>query len=93
VQGDITKRSLGGVISVVMVIMAVSRLSSQINEPLALCPKVGLHRCVPLLPVGASEHGDHLVESAGHGEFCCGSTESASECDNGQTRKEETPEC
>jgi len=52
--------------------MTINGLSSQINEPLALCPKVGLHRGVPLLPVGASEHGDHLVESAGHGEFCYG---------------------
>jgi len=69
-QGDVTERSLGGVIPVVMVIVAVSGLSSRIDEPLALCPKVGLHRGVPLLPVGASEHGDHLVESAGHGEFC-----------------------
>jgi len=69
-QGDITERSLGGVVPVVTVIVAVSGLSSQVNKPLALCPKVGLHRCVPLLPVGASEHGDHLVESAGHGEFC-----------------------
>jgi len=92
-QGDITKRSLGGVVPVVTVVVTVGRLSSRIDEPLALCPKVGLHRGVPLLPVGASEHGDHLVESAGHGEFCYGSTESASECDNGQTRKEETPEC
>ena len=69
-QGDITKHSLGVVIPVVLVIMTVSWLGSRINEPLALCPKVGLHRGVPLLPVGASEHGDHLVESAGHGEFC-----------------------
>jgi len=89
VQGDITKHSLGVVVPVVLVIMTVSWLGSRINEPLALCPKVGLHRGVPLLPVGASEHGDHLVESAGHGEFCWESTESASECDNRQARKEE----
>jgi len=69
-QGNITKRSLGVVIPVVSVIVTVGGLGSRINEPLALCPKVGLHRGVPLLPVGASEHGDHLVESAGHGEFC-----------------------
>jgi len=69
-QGDIPERSLGVVVPVVSVVMTVGRLSSRIDKPLALCPKVGLHRCVPLLPVGASEHGDHLVESAGHGEFC-----------------------
>jgi len=68
-QGDVTERSLGGVIPVVTVIVTVGGLSSRIDEPLALCPKVGLHRGVPLLPVGASEHGD-LVKSAGHGEFC-----------------------
>jgi len=70
VQGNISKCSLGVVVPVVLVIVTVDRLSSRVNEPLALCPKVGLHRGVPLLPVGASEHGDHLVESAGHGEFC-----------------------
>jgi len=69
-QGNITKRSLGGVVPVVSVIMTIDGLSSQVNKPLALCPKVGLHRGVPLLPVGASEHGDHFVKSAGHGEFC-----------------------
>jgi len=69
-QGDVTKRSLSGVIPVVTVIVAVSGLSSRIDKPLALCPKVGLHRGVPLLPVGASEYGDHLVKSAGHGGFC-----------------------
>jgi len=69
-QGDVTKRSLGVVVPVVTVIVTVGRLSSRIDKPLALCLKVGLHRGVPLLPVGASEHGDHLVESAGHGEFC-----------------------
>jgi len=70
VQGNITERSLSVVVPVVLVIVTVSGPSSQIDKPLALCPKVGLHRGVPLLPVGASEHGDHLVESAGHGEFC-----------------------
>ena len=55
VQGNITKCSLSVVIPVVLVIVTVSWLGSQINEPLALCPKVGLHRCVPLLPVGASD--------------------------------------
>ena len=69
-QGNIIKRSLGVVIPVVLVLMTVSRLGSQVDKPLALCPKVGLHRGVPLLPVGASEHRDHLVKSAGHGEFC-----------------------
>jgi len=92
-QGDITKCSLSTVVPVVSVIVTVSGLSSQIDKPLALCPKVGLHRGVPLLPVGASEHRDHLVKSTGHGEFCWESMESASECDNGQARKEETPEC
>jgi len=88
-QGNITEHSLGVIIPVVLVIVTVGRLGSRINKPLALCLKVGLHRGVPLLPVGASEHGDHLVESAGHGEFCWESTESANECDNGQARKEE----
>ena len=68
-QGNITEHSLGVIIPVVSVIVTIDRLSSCIDKPLALCPKVGLHRGVPLLPVGASEHGDHLVESAGHGEF------------------------
>jgi len=71
-QGYITEHSLSVVVPVVSVVVTVSRLSSRIDKPLALCPKVGLHRGVPLLPVGASEHGDHLVESAGHGEFCYG---------------------
>jgi len=71
-QGDVTERSLGVVIPVLTVIVAIGGLSSRIDKPLALCPKVGLHRGVPLLPVGASEHGDHLVKSAGHGEFCYG---------------------
>jgi len=69
-EGDITECSLGVIVPVVSVIMTIGGLSSRVDKPLALCPKVGLHRGVPLLPVGASEHGDHLVESAGHGEFC-----------------------
>jgi len=89
VQGDVTKHSLRVVIPVVSVIVTVGRLGSQINIPLALCPKVGLHTGVPLLPVGASEHRDHLVESAGHGESCWESMKSASECNNRQARKEE----
>jgi len=52
--------------------MTVSRLHRQVNVPLALCPKVGLHRSVPLLPVGASEHWNHLVKSAGHGDILLG---------------------
>jgi len=70
VQGNITKCSLSVIVPVVSVIVTVGRLGSRINVPLALCPKVGLHTGVPLLPVGASEHRDHLVESTGHGEFC-----------------------
>jgi len=69
-QGNVTECSLSVVVPVVSVIVTIGGLSSQIDKPLALCPKVGLHRGVPLLPVGASEHRDHLVESAGHGEFC-----------------------
>jgi len=69
-QGNITECSLSVIVPVVSVIVTVDGLSSRIDKPLALCPKVGLHRGVPLLPVGASEHRDHLVESAGHGEFC-----------------------
>ena len=72
--------------------MLVGRLSGTVNKPLALGPEVGLHDGVPLLPVGSSEDQDHLVESAGHGDrFCWESTESASECDIGQTRKKDTP--
>ena len=92
-QGDVTKRSLGTVIPVLSVIMVISGLSGRVNEPLALGLKVGLHGGMPLLSVGASEEGNHLVKSAGHGEFCWESMESASECDNRQARKEETPEC
>jgi len=69
-QGDVTECSLGVVVPVVSVIVTVGRLGSRINIPLALCTKVGLHTGVPLLPVGASEHRDHLVKSAGRGEFC-----------------------
>jgi len=53
--------------------MTISGLGCQINKSLALCPKVGLHSSVPLLPVGASEHGNHLVKSAGHGDISVGS--------------------
>jgi len=72
VQGDVTKCSLGVVVPVLSVIMAIGGLSHQVNEPLALCPEVGLHGGMPLLPVGASEEGNHLVESTGHGEFLLG---------------------
>ena len=69
-QGDVTECSLGAVVPVLLVIMVIGRLSGQVNEPLPLGPEVGLHGSVPLLPVGASEEGNHFVESAGHGEFC-----------------------
>ena len=51
-------------------------------------PKVDLHGGIPLLPVGASEDRDHLVESTGHSDNSCWeSMESASECDIGQRKK------
>ena len=49
----------------------VSGMGSAKNEPLALSPEVGLHGGVPLLPVGASEDGDHFVESTGHHDNSC----------------------
>ena len=69
-QGDVAECSLGAVVPVLSVIVTVNGLCSGINIPLALGMKIGLHGSVPLLPVGASEHGDHFVKSAGHGEFC-----------------------
>ena len=70
----------------------ISGTGSTEYEPLALGPEVGLHGSVPLLPVGASENQDHLVESTGHSDKSCWeSMESASECDIGQTRKGNTP--
>ena len=48
-------------------VVLVIRTGSTIDEPLALGPEVGLHGGAPLLPVGTSEDGNHLVESAGHG--------------------------
>jgi len=75
-QGDITKCSFSVVIPLLSVIMTVSRLGRHVDIPLALCPKVGLHGSVPLLPVGASEHGNHLVNSAGHGDISVGSQRS-----------------
>ena len=72
VQGDITKRSLGVLVPFLSVIVIISGLGFQVNKPLALCPKVGLHSSVPLLPVGASECRNHLVESAGHGDILLG---------------------
>src|SRR5207245_4443103 len=86
-QGDVTERFL---IMLIPGFVVGGRLLSAIDKPLALGPKVGLHRGMPLLPVGASENRDHFVESAGHSEDSCWeSTESASECDNGQVEKEE----
>src|SRR5437899_2594045 len=79
-QGDVTKRFL---VMLIPGLMVRGRLLSAIDEPLALGPEVGLHRGMPLLPVGASENRDHLVKSAGHSEDSCWeSMESASECDN-----------
>ena len=47
---------------------ASSTTSLLVNGPLAVGSEVRLHGDVPLVPVGASEDGDHLVEGAGHGE-------------------------
>jgi len=63
VQGDVTERSLGVVIPVLVVICIVGGTYIRVNRPLALGPKVGLHGGMPLLPVGTSEEGNHLVES------------------------------
>ena len=67
-QGDITERLL---IMLIPGVGLISGTGSTEDEPLALGPKVGLHGGVPLLPVGASENGDHFVESAGHGSKSC----------------------
>ena len=68
-QGDVTECFLSVLIPDVSVI---SGTHIGVNKPLALCLKVGLHCGVPLLPVGACEHGNHLVESAGHGDILLG---------------------
>ena len=47
-QGDVAK---GLFVVLVPQVMLVSGLSSDVDEPLALGPKVGLHGGVPLLPV------------------------------------------
>ena len=47
------------------------RASLLINGPLAVGSEIRLHGDMPLVPVGASEDGDHLVEGAGHGVICC----------------------
>ena len=47
------------------------RASLLINGPLAVGSKIRLHGDMPLVPVGTSEDGDHLVEGAGHGVICC----------------------
>ena len=73
-QGDITKHLL---IILVPGVIFISRVRGTENEPLALGPEIGLHGSVPLLPVGASEKGGHLVKSAGHSDnSCCESQQS-----------------
>ena len=47
------------------------RVSLLINGPLAIGSEICLHGDMPLVPVGASEDGNHLVEGAGHGVICC----------------------
>ena len=85
-QGDVAK---GLLVMFVPGIMVLIGMGSAIDKPLAFGPEVGLHGSAPLLPVGTSEDGNHLVKSTGHGDrFCWESMESASECDIGQTRRE-----
>ena len=48
-----------------------SRVRGTVDKPLALGPEVGLHGSMPLLPVGASEKGHHLVKSTGHSNNSC----------------------
>ena len=67
-QGDISECLL---VVLVPGVKLVSQIRGTKNKPLALGPKVGLHGGMPLLPVGASEDGDHFVESAGHGSRSC----------------------
>ena len=67
-QGDVTKHFFSVLISGIVVIC---RLQGAIDEPLALGLEIGLHGGMPLLPVGASEYRDHLVESTGHSEDSC----------------------
>ena len=64
VQGDVAEHFL---IVLIPGVELVGRARGAENKPLALGPKVGLHGGMPLLPVGASENGDHFVKSAGHG--------------------------
>jgi len=48
-----------GIASTVLLLIDIGvGTSISIDGPLALGLKVGLHGGVPLLPVGASEHGD-----------------------------------
>ena len=67
-QSDITECLL---IVLIPGVKLISGTRGTENEPLVLGPKVGLHGGMPLLPVGASEDGDHLVKSTGHGSKSC----------------------
>ena len=67
-QGGVAERLL---IVLIPGVEFISGTRGTKDEPLALGPKVGLHGSMPLLPVGASEDGNHLIESTGHGSKSC----------------------
>jgi len=69
VQGDIAECFLSILVPGLMVI---SGMCIVIDQPLSLCPEVGLHCSMPMFPVGTSEERDHLVQSTGHGGFLLG---------------------
>ena len=67
-QGDITEHLL---IVLIPGVILISRMRGTEDKLLTLGPEVGLHGGMPLLPVGASEDGDHFVKSTGHGSKSC----------------------
>ena len=67
-KGDVAQSFF---VLLVPVLSVVGRTSLLINGPLAVGSEIRLHGNMPLVPVGAGEDGDHLVEGAGHGVICC----------------------
>ena len=67
-KGDIAQSLL---VFLIPFLRVSGRASLLINGPLAVGSEIRLHGDMPLVPVGASEDRDHLVEGAGHGVICC----------------------